>query len=143
MITDALLDFIAKHECIGGKPNLTAYQDTLGIWTIGYGHNIQEKPIRSARARDIFKDDVQDAIDDCVHAFPWFLEITEARQHVIIDMMFNLGLPRLSKFKNFLIAMELGDYETAADHMLDSLWAKQVKGRALELASMIRGSEEV
>ena len=62
---------------------------------------------------------------------------------VVTDMMFNMGLPRLKGFTKFLKAMELGDYETAANEMLDSLWAKQVKGRALELANMIRGTVQV
>lgn len=143
MITDELLDLIARHECIGGRPNLKAYQDTEGIWTIGYGHNIEQKPITDKAARQIFLDDVQDAVNDCIHTFPWFMELTEQRQMAVIDMMFNLGMPRFKRFVNFERAMSLGDYETAAREMLDSLWAKQVKGRALELANMIRGTEQV
>lgn len=143
MIDDELLDMIARHECIGGKPNLKAYKDSLGIWTIGYGHNVESKPITAKAARLIFLDDVKDAINECVHAFPWFMELDKKRQHVLIDMTFNMGLPRLKGFTKFLKAMELGDYETAANEMLDSLWAKQVKGRALELANMIRGTVRV
>lgn len=143
MITDELLDMIARHECVGGKPNLKAYRDTEGIWTIGYGHNIQDKPIRAGAARQIFIDDVDDAISDCTHSFPWFMELTKERQYAVVDMMFNLGMPRLKRFTMFLKAMELGNYETASIEMLNSLWAKQVKGRALELAAMIRGSDEV
>lgn len=142
MMTDKLLDLIARHECLGGKPNLTAYQDTEGIWTIGYGHNLT-KPIRATRLRDIFEDDVQDAINECVHAFPWFMELSEDRQHAMIDLMFNLGLPRFLKFKNFLKAMSLGDYETAHDELLDSDAGRKLKSRYTELANMIRGSESV
>jgi lysozyme len=140
---EELLDLIAQHECIGGRPNLTAYKDSVGIWTIGYGHNLEQKPIRAERAVEIFKDDVQDTINDCLHAFPWFADLTKRRQHAVVDMAFNLGMTRLKGFRNFLLAMELGDYETAAYHMLDSVWAKQVKRRSLDLAQMIRGSEAV
>lgn len=138
MITDELVHMIKRHE---GK-RLNPYQDTLGVWTVGYGHNMSIA-ISNKAAETILLDDIYDAINDCIHAFPWFLELSEPRKHAIIDMAFNLGITKLKTFRNFLLAMELGDYETAAIHMLDSLWAKQVKGRALELATMIRGSAQV
>lgn len=127
IMTEELLDVIARHECIGGRPNLTAYKDSLGIWTIGYGHNIQDKPIRAERAVEIFKDDVQDAINECYHAFPWFADLELQQQHAMINLVFNLGIPRLLKFKNFLLAMSLGDYDSAVTHLRDSLWARQVQ----------------
>lgn len=138
VITEQLVEQIAKHEGLRTKP----YRDTVGVWTVGYGHNLNE-PITEEDARQILISDIKKAINDCVHAFPWFMELNEARQYAVIDMAFNLGINRLRGFRNFLLAMELGDYDTAANHMLDSLWAKQVKGRALELATMIRGSEQV
>lgn len=138
MITEALVEQIAKHEGLRTKP----YLDTVGVWTVGYGHNLNV-PISQKAAKQILVDDIQDAINDCIHAFPWFMELNQDRQYAVIDMAFNLGINRLRGFRNFLLAMELGDYDTAANHMLDSLWAKQVKGRALELAGMIRGSEQV
>lgn len=119
----------------------TLYIDSLGIETIGIGHNLR-KPLSRRAIEMIFEDDMNDARNDCLHAFPFFLELTEARQGVLLNMCFNLGLPRLLLFRNFLQAVELGDYETAADEMLDSRWAEQVKGRALELANLMRGSVE-
>lgn len=138
MITEILVEQIAKHEGLRTKP----YQDTVGVWTVGYGHNLNE-PITEQDARQILISDIKKAIDDCIHAFPWFMELTEPRQYAVIDMAFNLGINRLRGFRNFLLAMELGDYETAANHMLDSLWRKQVGNRAIELANMIRGGEQV
>ena len=120
----------------------TIYIDSVGVETIGYGHNLH-KPLTRAAIEHIFNDDVRDASNDCLHAFPWLLELNEARQWVLINMCFNMGINRLQGFKKFLQAVALGDYETAANEMLDSLWAKQVKGRALELANMMRGSERV
>lgn len=138
MNDETLLDMITRHE---GKRRVL-YHDSLGIPTIGIGHNLS-KPLTDMAIQQILRDDVNDAYGECLHAFPWFAELTEKRQWVLIDMCFNLGLPRLLGFKKFLQAMALGDYETAAVEMLDSLWAKQVKGRALELAGMIRGSTDV
>lgn len=135
---ETLDEMIQRHEGLRLQP----YIDSVGIQTIGYGHNLH-KPITLAAAEQIFKDDLADAKNDCLHAFPWFAELTEPRQWVLIDMCFNLGLPRLKKFVKFLRAAELGDYDTAADEMLASLWSRQVKSRALELANLMRGPEVV
>lgn len=131
-------DMLIRHEGIRAVP----YIDSLGVQTIGIGHNLH-KPLSHAAIMQIFRDDLADARNDCLHAFPWFADLDESRQWVLINMCFNLGLPRLQKFYKFLTAVEQGDYETAASEMLDSLWAKQVKGRARELASLMRGSVAV
>lgn len=136
-MTETYEAMLARHE--GCRS--TRYVDSLGIETIGIGHNLS-KPLSRKAIEQIFQDDLADARNECVHAFPWFAELSEARQWVLINMCFNLGLPRLLGFKKFLSAMALGDYETAANEMLDSVWSKQVKSRALELANLIRGSEE-
>jgi lysozyme len=116
------------------------YMDTTGHLTIGVGHNLS-KPISHRAAMLILEDDIADAKNDCLHAFPWFVELNEQRQAVIINMCFNLGLSRLKKFAGMLKAIELGDYDKAADEMLDSLWTKQVGKRAVELAAIMRGLE--
>ena len=135
---ESLEELIERHE---GKCRVL-YKDSLGVSTIGIGHNCS-KPLSDAAMKQILRDDLNDTISDCLHAFPWFVELSRNRQHAILDMCFNLGLPKLQGFQKFLKAMELGDYETAANEMLESLWAKQVKHRALELADMIRGTEPV
>ena len=126
------------HEGSRNRP----YPDTNGVLTIGIGHNLN-KPLSDRAILQIFHDDLADAKNDCLHAFPFFSELTEARQWVLINMCFNLGLAGLHRFTKFLKALELGDYETAANEMLDSLWAKQVKIRARELAQQMRGSETI
>ena len=146
---ETLEEMISRHEgeCAvpyddaTGKPLKPG--DTLqGYLTLGKGHNCA-KPISARAIEVIFMDDLNEAINDVTHAFPWFHDLTTTRQRVIIDMCFNLGLPRLQKFVEFLKACELGDYETAANEILDSLAAKQAKSRYLELANMMRGSEPV
>jgi lysozyme len=128
-------EMLMRHEGMRATP----YIDSVGVQTIGYGHNLH-KPLSHAAILQIFQDDLADAKNDCLHAFPWFAELTEARQWVLINMCFNLGLPRLQGFYRFLTAVERGDYQTATTEMLDSLWAKQVKGRARELAALMQGS---
>lgn len=129
---------IERHE--GNNP--VAYPDSLGVWTVGVGHNLSH-PLSQAAIQQIFNDDLTEATNDCLHAFPWFADLTQPRQAALIDMCFNLGLSRLKGFKKFLSAMEQGNYETAATEMLDSLWAKQVGVRAVELAQLMRGVDHV
>ena len=67
----------------------------------------------------------------------WFENLDPIRQTVLLDMCFNLGIGGLLKFKDTLKAIETGDYAHASMYMLDSLWAKQVKGRAIRLSQMM------
>lgn len=131
-------DMLKRHE--GNRA--TPYIDSLGVQTIGYGHNLH-KPLSERARQVIFEDDLSDAKNDCLHAFPWFADLDEPRQWVLINMCFNLGLTKLQGFYKFLGAVERGDYDTAATEMLDSLWAKQVKKRAHELAALMQGSATV
>jgi lysozyme len=129
---------LIRHEGCRDQP----YIDSLGIQTIGIGHNLH-KPLSHGAIMRIFQDDLADATNDCLHAFPFFADLTEARQAVLINMCFNLGLTKLLRFTKFLAAVERGDYDTAADEMLNSLWCKQVKSRAFDLAALMRGSESI
>lgn len=134
---ETLEQMIERHEGYRATP----YIDSVGVQTIGIGHNLH-KPLSRTAIIQILRDDLADAVNDCLHAFPWYADLSEPRQRAIVNMCFNLGLPKLQKFTKFLQAMELGNYDTAANEMLDSLWAKQVKGRARELADLIRGTVE-
>lgn len=131
-------DMLIRHEGMRATP----YIDSLGVQTIGIGHNLH-KPLSHAAILQIFKDDVNEAKNDCLHAFPWFADLSEPRQWVLINMCFNLGLTKLQGFYKFLAAVERGDYDTAATEMLDSLWSKQVKKRAQELAALMQGSASI
>ena len=64
--------------------------------------------------------------------------LNEARQYVLISMMFNLGAGRLMGFKKMLLALNNGAYSVAAAEMLDSRWAGQVKSRAQKLAKIMK-----
>lgn len=132
---DALVAQIQKHEGLRLKP----YHCTAGKLTIGYGRNLEDVGIDVEEAEFLLRKDLARVENECLHAFPWFAELSEARQDVILNMCFNLGLAGLKKFKKFLKAAEMGAYETAAHEMMDSDWAEQVKGRATELAQMMRG----
>ena len=114
------------------------YQDSLGIWTIGYGHNCQTNPITDAAANQILVDDIAKAEASVLREWPWAQDLDIPRRNVLINMVFNMGLAKVRGFVNFLECLKQGQYINAAEHMLDSLWAKQVGDRAKRLAEVIR-----
>lgn len=129
---DELTNLIAKHE---GKM-LTMYTDTVGVPTIGYGHNLQE-PISEAAALQILSDDVSIAVKELDDRMDWWRDLPHPAQLVLASMVFNLGWPRFSRFKKMIAALEDRDYDRAAMEMQDSLWFQQIKSRGDELKQMM------
>ena len=119
---------------------LHEYKDHLGYSTIGVGRLIEEGMggITEEEARYLLENDIGRVMQRLDSKFAWWRDLSENRQHVMIDLSFNLG-NRLDKFVNFLANMEAGLYDAAAFHLMDSLYAKQVKGRAERNADLIRG----
>ncbi len=113
---------------------LLAYQDTMGIWTIGFGRNVQERGISVDEAHTLLANDVDDVLDEMARVYPWALKMNAVRQRVLANMLFNLGLAKLSGFVHTLAAMREGRYADAAEGMLASKWARQVGKRAERLA---------
>ena len=141
---------------------LQVYKDTLGIDTIGIGRNLEDRGITKEELDDLdiptiehvyeygiteadavylATNDVQIVEEELVRAQPCVDRLDSVRQLILIDMAFNMGVPRLCKFKKMWAAVECGDYPTAAKEMLDSRWAKQVKGRATKLANAMHNGE--
>ena len=130
---------------------LSAYLDTVGVWTIGYGHTGPEvKPglvWTEAQAEAALIEDILDHNAQLAEALPWVGGLDPVRRRVLQNMAFNLGIGSASKgtgllgFKNTLEFVRTGQYDKAADGMLASKWAKQVKGRAVRLASEMRNGK--
>jgi lysozyme len=137
MSTGKAKQLIKEHEGLRLKP----YKDSLGFLTIGYGRCLDHKPLREHEANYLFDNDFSDALRECQDNFKFFNKLTPARQAVLIDMCFNLGITKLKKFITTLGHIERGEYKEAADSMLQSLWADQVKTRALTLSNMMRSGE--
>lgn len=124
----------------------SVYKDTKGIDTVGVGHNLQAKPMPSGwtcplndtQVNSLLDDDLEDVFHDLDRNLPWWTDLNDARQRVIANMCFNLGITKLLGFRNTLVFMRQGKYSQAADGMLASAWASQVKGRAQRLADMMR-----
>lgn len=117
---------------------LKPYKCTAGKVTIGYGRNLDDVGISKAEAEAMLRADVTDVVAEITRKLDWFGDLSPQRQRALINMGFNLGVPRLMRFQKMLRALQGGDFERAADEALDSRWAKQVGARALRIAEMIR-----
>ena len=132
-----LVDLLVKHEGMRTKP----YEDTVGELTIGVGRNLDSMGLSHDEIYYMLKNDIRRCEEELMNSFRWFAKLDEVRQHAMINLCFNLGISRLRKFKKALAAMEVSDYEDAADEFLDSKWAQQVGHRAMEVTYMIRFGE--
>ena len=148
---DNLKKRIQEHE--GFRD--VAYNDTLGIATIGWGHmilpedNIQIGNKYSTEfLKEVFEKDFNIAVKGAKKVIEEYIpnlynqDLTQSQieliEGVLIEMVFQMGRPRVSKFKKTLKAINEGDFTTAADEMLDSRWADQTFERALVLSLKIR-----
>ena len=124
---------------------LKKYQDQFGNWTIGFGHLMIPYEIRTMdsitneQAEEIFNTDFHNALNSSLHLFKNFDSFTDPRQRAIVNMMFQLGEYKLSKFVNMLAAIREDNWSKAALHCLDSKYAKQCPERAKRVAKMLRG----
>ncbi len=125
------------------------YLDTEHLPTFGIGHLVTEQdieygwpvgtPVTDERILQVFHDDVEVSYTDACTLFLNFSSLPENVQRVCINMAFNLGRNRLSKFKNMITAVNEGNYSKAAEEMIDSKWYGQTGRRAKELGEIMRG----
>lgn len=113
---------------------LFPYTDTVGKLTIGVGRNLSDSGISSDEAMSLLKNDLDETNQYLINALPWFVGLSPARQGVLQNMAFNMGLHGLMQFRNFLSAVQSGYYDQAAQDMLESKWATQVPARAHRLS---------
>lgn len=140
---------IKTHEGFSSK----IYLDTQKIPTIGYGRNLRAYPFSEAEKESLINGEWhQEAaeawllervkeLDEKLLKFAWFAHLDKERQAVLLDMAYNLGLKKLLGFKKMTEALKAHDYENAAKEMRESLWAKQVKSRALRLSVLMESEE--
>lgn len=124
------------------------YLDHLGLPTFGIGHLVLESdpehgaevgtPVSEDRVNECFDKDVQVVLEDCKKLYDDFEELPEEVQLIVANMMFNMGRPRLSKFKGMKRGVDARDWNAAADEMVDSAWYRQVTNRAERLVQRMR-----
>lgn len=122
-----------------------AYRDTRGLWTIGIGHHDEHvcegMEWNDTMIDEVFQRDVAEKCHQASVAFPWFDRLNDARQAVIVCMLFQMGLVKVLEFKNALAAIRDERYHDAAGHMLASAWARQTPGRALRMSRQMEDGE--
>ena len=152
------LDKLIEHEGMV----LTVYQDTLGIDTIGIGRNLKDRGISKeeldyldipsmevvyehgiseADARYLALNDIAIVENELCRVHSCVEDLDGVRQLVLMDMAFNMGVPRLCKFKKMWNAIHEQSWEAASREMLDSRWARQVGRRATILSNAMKTGE--
>lgn len=124
------------------------YLDHLGLPTFGIGHLVLDSdmehgqevgtPVSEDRVIEAFASDVDVVLKDCTILYPDFETLPEEVQLIIANMMFNMGRPRLSKFKGMKAGVDARDWHKAAKEMVDSNWYRQVTNRAQRLVDRMQ-----
>jgi lysozyme len=120
-----------------GRP-LRPGDTILGNITGGIGHNFFAHPLSDDLIDLFFARDLADAVRDVQTALPWFVEQDDVRQRVLVELAFNLGVPRLLQFGPTLEHIKLRQYDDAAAHLLASDAGQKLPGRYGVLAEMVR-----
>jgi len=123
----------------------TVYSDSLGFATVGYGHLVlptddfvEGVEYPKEDLEKLFELDFNEALQSANDLLEE-IEVPETIKGVICEMCFQLGKPRVMKFKKMWEGLEAGDYNKAADEMIDSAWHKQTTSRCESLAELVRG----
>jgi len=136
------MEMIKRHE---GKRN-APYRDSLGLWTVGYGHLIGDGRSLPAEWNRTFSDQEIDALfaqdyakhKQAAERIPGFEKANDTGKAAIIDLTFNMGPAWFRRFPNASAALARGDFETFANEMQNSLWFRQVGRRGPTIVAMLR-----
>jgi lysozyme len=130
---------IKQHEGF----NQAVYKDSLGKKTVGYGHLCVEdhwedgKKYDTSYLEEIFEKDFENALYNS-RTLIGKRNLNHIAQEVLCEMVFQLGIGNVSKFKKMWAALDHEDYEEAGNQMLDSRWAKQTPYRCGKLAGTMK-----
>ena len=134
---------IKKNEGFSYKP----YKDQLGFLTIGYGHlilpnekKLLEKKIKRTELEKIFQQDFNKALKN-FNFFLNTLSTNKKEKELLIEMIFQIGIKGVLKFKNLLQNMSQGNTHLVCFEMMDSLWYKQTPYRVKTLIKTFLNNE--
>lgn len=142
MNIDALKAQITEAEGLRLRP----YMDTLGHWTVGVGHllpadltrdQINSMALTRDEADALLHRDLTVAIHGA-ESFAWFHTLNDARQAVIVEMVFQLGVAGVAQFVRMAAGIKARDFHLASRSMLESKWATQTPTRVKRLAKAMR-----
>lgn len=154
---DDILNLIKKHE--GVRPRV--YKDSLGIPTVGIGFNLLrpdapavlnkisanyndilsgKTELSNQQMQELFNICLKIAYADAKKYIPSFDSLPKNIKLGLLDMSFNLGYGRLSKFVKTREHILNNDYKSAAAELQNSKWAKQVGNRSASIISLFLNS---
>lgn len=136
MSLDRLELEIAEDEGWRAKP----YQDSVGVWTVGYGFNLESRPMPESVGRYWMREILIECVAD-LEEFPFWALANEARRHAFVNMRYNLGGAGFRQFQNMIGAANRGDWMAAAAHARDSRWFRQVGRRGPRVCDAIETGE--
>ena len=128
-----VVELIKRHEGY----SQSVYRCTAGRQTIGFGRNLDDVGISRDEAEWLLKRDIERAIGS-LRTEPYWLDLSEVRQAVLIDMVFNLGWAGFAKFQRLRMALGRQDWDAASNEMRSSVWFKQVGTRSQRLCVMMQ-----
>ena len=127
-------DTLNDDEAFAPRP----YRDVNGIWTVGFGFNLESTPIPRAVA-NLWKTLIVEDIDKWLSSkYGYYRKLSRIRKSVLINMTYQLGKGGIQQFKKMHKALMGGDYVSAIDEMRDSKWYRNHKYRADRLIYMMR-----
>ena len=120
----------------------TIYKDTRGIWTLGYGFNVD--PDHGGNIPRIVADfwadfEVNERREQLIRRWAPFVVQPLDVQDALVQLAYQIGVDGLLGFKLMLAALQRGDRATAAAEALNSDWQKQTPARAERVAALMRG----
>jgi lysozyme len=120
----------------------TVYKDSLGFWTIGTGRLVDPSKkgcgLRPKEIAFMLANDIEERTESLNSKLPWMVTMSPARQAVLLNMSFQLGVDGLLTFVNTLKMAQSGDFDGASKGMLQSKWASQTPQRAKRLSEQMR-----
>ena len=136
-IRSKLKNLLTLHESYRQFP----YVDTTGHVTIGIGRNLSTRGVSTSEALSLLDDDIFYFTSKLSNILPYFNDLDYSRQIVLVDMCFNLGVNGLLEFSQMLSAIEMKDWNKAADEILNSKAAHQDVNRYEQLAYIMKTGE--
>jgi GH24 family phage-related lysozyme (muramidase) len=145
IIDPRLIRDVELAESPNGQPNLTSYKDSLGNWTIGFGHLMSTQDDSAAgvtitfeRAQALLDADLSTAKLQAAQTLEWPDLDSTCRQNAIIELIFNMGEHRWMGFVKCRAAIRAKDWQEAHDQLLSSEWSSEVhQSRANRLANYL------
>jgi lysozyme len=136
-------DFAILREAVQNDEGLRLlpYVDTAGKVTIGYGRNLTDVGITKGEALQLLDNDLTNAIASLTRAHPGVQALDPVRQIVLVNVAFNVGIAGINGFVKMWAAVERGDFESAAEELLDSAAARTNPARYARLASELMTGE--